>query len=1519
MKYLSYVLGGFVLVFTGLGLYTQTTTFRDQLREYIINEASPFFNGTIHVGTIRGNLLWGFETDSLAIEIDHSPFLETSRAKFSYGPLAFLRGHYLLRSVEILEPRIQVHTNNEGKWNVEKFLSKDTSREPPSTNFTLRHFAIANGEIFVVDSTKNSRDSGLRFRYDNLHINNLNLSLSLAIQGETYDADIENVSCKLSDISNEAEPLLLLNQLTGKFFLSPNLLRVDGVEIQTDQTKLSLSARIDSVNIFQPLAFDTLSSKPVSLSLFSMATSFDEIALFTPALSFLKGTGTFDIRLNGTLGNLDVQKFSVNALGNSLSFSGSVLSPLSPQQLNINTKTLEGIILFSDLSSAFPNWGIPSFPSLGDVRFRGNVSGTTSSLQSDIQIESGGGNFSTTLDLTFDSAAVKYDGTFSGRDIALQMFLEGTDENIPPSLYFPQSLLNVRGTMKGEGTSSETMDASVSVYVDSSEIQFSQNPLSQISVNTFLCDITVNNGNVSATTSFATDKGKGNLQLSVAFENESIQSVTSEGILEHLDLATILTDEQFASDLSFRFKQNSSGSTLDVLSGKLELVFAPSEFRGRTFGFDSPAESTSIVLLLEQLQTPKTFSFSSPLVNAEITGTFNAQSFGEQIPKHLQRCLANALPFTSENVDSFSFSSLPNDDSPLDISFAVEVKNLEPLSMFLANTGLQFRGKADGTISATDSALSFAATLRIDTALYQEFRIRNLNVDTFSIGGTNGNLSFRSAVPLNPKRKLESTIALTAQFLSAEYDGTKLDSVALDVQLRDRNRIFSANVFVNNEFGFQTKGTLGLSPSQLNFSCAPFIFSRGSYRWVNDDVLRITMFPNSFQFENCSVQRDSQRVSWNGTLTADTMNFVVAAKNFSLGQLSLLTSPLGMSVNEPSLSGNVDCDGEMRGTFTAPQLRFNARSTNLALKNIPEGSISFEGSYAESVLTTNFHFVSNDSSHPFQSSAVGALPINLSFLPLKERFPDRAIDLAVFSNEIPLALFDPFIPRFDNITGSASCSLKISGTNFNPNYDGTINLRNGQFRYEDNGMTYILGGTLRGEGKKLLFSDVIVSNEINDRADGNIRLDGYLTLHGITIDSLNVQAHGQLLVLKSANRNRQGGAYGNLFFLTDSTGISYRGTFEHSELRGAFFVKDADVTFPNLRDEQNSSSMVLEIITIDDTSKKTLATLSQTKTSNDSQATTTNTSQEKSFGDVVLDGMTVDLTVETQGNNQLRMLFGTNPATNEELNAFLEGKLILRKTNEGLRFLGDINIGERSYYNFFKRFEARGKMKFTGDPQNPELEIVATHDGIHTTFDSTANQERDSKILVFLDITGTRFVPKIAMSMKELSGQDTTDFATSGKDVQSDALAFILTGKFRDELTSGERSQLVLDVGSSVGSSVVTGVTSSVLSGMLTDFLRQEFGFIRAAEISYRGGSVTGEADVRLSGEVFNAYWRFGGRILNDIGRANISFQIPIGEVVKSRSLQNLFIEVERKVEDDAFVSERKLTNTARLFYKFSY
>jgi hypothetical protein len=168
---------------------------------------------------------------------------------------------------------------------------------------------------------------------------------------------------------------------------------------------------------------------------------------------------------------------------------------------------------------------------------------------------------------------------------------------------------------------------------------------------------------------------------------------------------------------------------------------------------------------------------------------------------------------------------------------------------------------------------------------------------------------------------------------------------------------------------------------------------------------------------------------------------------------------------------------------------------------------------------------------------------------------------------------------------------------------------------------------------------------------------------------------------------------------------------------------------------------------------------------------------------------------------------------------------------------------------------------------------------------------------------------------------DGDDWASQSKggDIQSDAISFILTGKFTSDLTSKEKSDIISNLSSAAGSSILYGLPSQMLSGVLTDFLRNEFGFIRSAEVTYQGGSLQETADLRLSGELFRAYWRFGGRIFNDIGNANVSFAVSMGEILSDPSLRNLFIELERRVEGTELVEQKKLTNAARIYYKFSF
>jgi hypothetical protein len=211
------------------------------------------------------------------------------------------------------------------------------------------------------------------------------------------------------------------------------------------------------------------------------------------------------------------------------------------------------------------------------------------------------------------------------------------------------------------------------------------------------------------------------------------------------------------------------------------------------------------------------------------------------------------------------------------------------------------------------------------------------------------------------------------------------------------------------------------------------------------------------------------------------------------------------------------------------------------------------------------------------------------------------------------------------------------------------------------------------------------------------------------------------------------------------------------------------------------------------------------------------------------------------------------------------------------------------------------------------LKIRAIYEAYHTV-DSIAKSggTNQQKVTVTLDITGKRYEPKMAMSMQvQLQPGDTPiDWSTQvrGGDVQSDAISFILFGKFNDEINSADRRSLTANFGSTASS----GFTSTLLSGVLTNYLRKELPFIRDVGVTYQGGN----PDVRITGDVLNGYLQFGGKILNNISNANVSYQVNLGDFLKNPSIRNLFLEIQHR---DSDLTEERKTDEARIYYRFSF
>jgi hypothetical protein len=363
--------------------------------------------------------------------------------------------------------------------------------------------------------------------------------------------------------------------------------------------------------------------------------------------------------------------------------------------------------------------------------------------------------------------------------------------------------------------------------------------------------------------------------------------------------------------------------------------------------------------------------------------------------------------------------------------------------------------------------------------------------------------------------------------------------------------------------------------------------------------------------------------------------------------------------------------------------------------------------------------------------------------------------------------------------------------------------------------------------------------------------------------------------------------------------------------------------------EAANSNLTLKHKIIDDTTKNTPVIQKLSKFYTEHDSIYLKEEDQQSYESPLLERLRYNLGIETQGLTALTMIF--TPATGEELYAELDGKVNAINDQGTPNIYGEIEISPRSYYNFFKRFDATGKLKFVGRWDNPELDIHATHEDYRqapqelaeetkslaqTNLPST-QQTTEQKVIVELKIGGTRFEPKLTMAMKvQLKpGEEPVDWSTQAKggDVQSDAIAFIITGKFRDQLTRKEQQEFT-DLGSAAG----TSVASSLLSSIFSDVLKKEFPFILRTEVSYRGGSIQEGTSLNVSATAFKGHLRVGGKILNDIGNTNVSYQLSLGDFLNYLKLRNLYLEIQRKVES-ANPEDKKLTNEARIFYRFSF
>jgi hypothetical protein len=673
-------------------------------------------------------------------------------------------------------------------------------------------------------------------------------------------------------------------------------------------------------------------------------------------------------------------------------------------------------------------------------------------------------------------------------------------------------------------------------------------------------------------------------------------------------------------------------------------------------------------------------------------------------------------------------------------------------------------------------------------------------------------------------------------------------------------------------------------------------------------------------------RRGEEEMSARGLIAkGGTLDATFAIRRFDLSVLNVLLPYPELRTPGNGFNGTAEATVHLGGTPESPTFSAQASSENFILKKTRIGYLETSADYADRTLSLNLQNRPARASAKAALTIEGKMPADFSLTGSSQRFPDAEQDIRIHAEDFDISIFDPLIAELQNLTGRMNSNLVIGGTPRLPAYSGSMQFSGVNFLFTPNNLPYVMNGTIQARGSKLVLDGFVLENVPTARPSGKMQLSGTIITDRFKLDSFDITGRGGLLIMGEETRRVLPEMYGPLFIRSDSSGINLSGNLARPFLSGTVLVTDAFITFPPTARQATAPGLRrLNYVVVNDTSAGYTpeeAFLRPFFASGGGAAARADSSAGTAGGRFI-DVLRYNLNVETRGTPSIRFIF--SQLSDEVLYAELDGRATVVNDAGEPRIYGVIGIGAPSYYKFYQRFDATGRLKFVGPWDNPELDVRATYEADHipAPTQSGAGPEQDAqprRVQVLLEITGRRYEPVLKMTLREETQSGTyVDITGNSTDVekQSDAISFILTGKFSNELTSSDRSTIAGDLTPGTGAMVGSIMASSLLTGVLEDYIRKEFPFIRSVDVTYEGGSSPG-TNVQVSATALKGYLRVGGKILSDVGRASVSYKASLGELLDKNSIRNLFFEIEQRIETEA----EKNTNTVegRIYYRFSF
>ena len=1473
-----------VFLYIGIGIFlllvvafavSQTSFFRNWLRETVISAANDALNGKVYIGQIDGTIFTSLTLRDTYVTMGTDTLLNASRIELRTSPLQLLLKKIYVRKLEIDRTAIKLTKDRDGSLNISKLFPPSGTQDTTSSKFP---FKIIVAEMKIRNSEFSLRDYNMitDTSYDNLNLHNLavkNLNLSLSAI-----ADISKNNFELAVHYITMDPNInrfILRDLSGEFYINDDSLNVDNLKVRTAASRFTINARVKNFSIFDTTKNADFTRADLKLDLSAGKFSFSDLSSFVPATNMLQGTASVNVKTSGTLKSLRLVSMDITYNNTHLETRGRIDNVDAGQNMNILVDFNNTFIDQQDISKLLPSLSIPVYDGYGIIRFDTlQYKGKPLDFFTKADIKTDQGSFVVKGSLSFEKIPMSYNLSFSTKNFNLAP-ITGVTSN-----------LTSQGSIKGKGVSPDSLTASVKFFAGGSVVDGNR-------MDTLKLVADAKNKNIKYRLTAVSDTLHASLDGFFDFNNENQPAYELAGSVKNLDLARVTNDTSAQTDLNFSIDASGDGFTPDSMNLFLSTTLYNSSVRG--IKIDS---TRAIVDLRKNDGGERVVNIISDLADITLTGDFNVMDAADLMSTEM-KIITNTVKEKIDKIvkpvsvsdssvqNAYDMTEIKNSGRSTNMKYVIEFKDFQLLSLLLGGKHLELDGYVEGTLEKSADSLNISSSVNLDYLKYwgntDVFFLSKLNLDL----GLHNDLKNISLANLNADADLNIERIFTGNDIKNLHLGLKIENDTASVR-------FSANLEDYLKTEINSKLRFGDSGVNITFDTLYAVYNKFDLKIRKPaDVLYSS---DTIKVNDLELFHENGSIAIDGSLKRNgDQDLKILVQGITGKQIS--ESLLGMKPGN-SIQSRLNLSAEIKGDFKSPLMDIQLHADSVTFKNKNFGSLIANLNYQDQKISTNISFV--DSVRNVMDPKLkitGEIPVNLAFTGVENRTIENVpVNLDVSADSFKLGALGNILPMVDRISGMLSANLHIGGTfnDFQP--EGEIVINHADFVVEKNNLEYNAGVKISIRPDLIKIDSLLIKNAPGTKDGGQMTGNGRAVIKNLEIVSSQFTMNGQLKVLSKTSRAVSPSVYGDLVISTQGN-IEFTLDSSGALISAPIVVKDADLTFPQTQTAyQNSGNDFIYVYTEDTSSAR--------KREEDFQRLVDlshkhNQAQQNRSGT----GLSFDYKLDVHVDKEAKITFVLSKELNQNLTALLGGDFHYERINGRSDASGELNLLNGSTLEFLKTFEADGTIRFENQLDNPYLDITATYiDYYYPAGDSVSNNE--VKVAVKIIIKG--FLKDLDKNLVQNQNSIAVYYGANNIEnntpdptkTASDAVLFILAGKFTEGASQQDRN---------AAASTAASLAGSVVGG----FLNRQFGdIIRRVELR-QIGSVT---KFNLVGKAGDIRYSIGGstNIFQDISQANVKIEYPI--------TNQLLLRLERKqsvIETTSNINE--MINELGLKYRFEF